>query len=191
MSPLKSGLLSLLLAVALQGCAAHPHPPLPLAANVDINRMYGGWYIIATIPNGFEKGLVAPYDVYSKRPDGDIREDFYSRRGGFDAPVQHFVVHDWVKPGTGGAQWRVQVVWPLALPFLVLYVDPQYRYVMYGEEGRDLGWIYARQPRIDEADYQALLNRFQALGYDSSRFRKFIQAPDQIGRPGYWNDKVH
>ncbi len=181
----------MLLAAALQGCAVNTRLPLTLARDVDINRMYGGWYIVATIPNAFEKGLVAPYDVYSRRPDGDIREDFYSRRGGFDAPVNHYVVHDWVRPNTGGAQWRVQVIWPLALPFLVLYVDPQYRFVMYGEEDRNLGWIYARDPKISDADYQALLARFEALGYDKSRFRKFIQTPDQIGQPGFWSDKVH
>ena len=109
--------------------------PLPLA-KVDIDRMYGGWYIIATIPNSFEKGIVAPYDVYSRRDDGDIQEDFYFLRGGFDAPKKHFVVHDWVLRGTNNASWRVQIFWPVNLPFLVLYVDPSYRYVIFGEEDR-------------------------------------------------------
>lgn len=172
----------------LAGCAG-AGPPLPLA-KVDLNRMYGGWYILATIPNGFEKGIVAPYDVYSRRPDGDIREDFYSRRGGFSAPLQHFVVHDWVKRGTDNGHWRVQVLWPINLPFLVLYVDPQYRYVLYGEDDRKLGWIYGREPKISDAEYQALLARFQAVGYDPSQFRKFVQTPDQIGQPGFWSDKI-
>jgi lipocalin len=113
---LKFGLLLLALA-ALGGCATSANPlPLP-ATPVDISKMYGGWYIAATIPNTFEKGLVAPYDVYSKRPDGDIREDFYSRPGRFDAPRKHFVVHDWVTPGAQNAHWRVQVFWPVNLPF--------------------------------------------------------------------------
>jgi lipocalin len=65
--------------------------------------MYGGWYIVATIPNSFERGMVAPYDVYSPRPDGSIREDFYVRRGSFASLGKHFVIRDFVKPGTGGA----------------------------------------------------------------------------------------
>ena len=164
--------------------------PIPLAPSVDLQRMYGGWHLIATIPNGFEKGIVEPYDVYSRRPDGDIREDFYFRRGSFAARRQHYTVHDWVRRGTGDAHWRVQVFWPVNLPFLVLYVDPDYRYVMYGEEGRDLGWIYARQSDIPDADYHALLKRFADLGYDPSRFRKFVQRPQDIGRPGYWSDAI-
>jgi apolipoprotein D and lipocalin family protein len=165
-------------------------PPLPLASQVDLNRMYGGWYIVATIPNAFERGLVAPYDVYSPRPDGDIHEDFYSQRGGFAAKRRHFTVHDWVRPGTNNAHWRVQPLWPVNLPFLVLYVDPDYRYVLYGEDSRDLGWIYARQPTLPEADYQALLARFAAAGYDTRRFKKFVQKPQDIGQPGYWSDGV-
>jgi apolipoprotein D and lipocalin family protein len=181
-----------LLGASASGCidlAAGEAPPIPLA-DVDMHRMYGGWYLIATLPNGFEKAMVGPYDVYSKRPDGDIREDFYMRRGGFRAPLKHFVVHDWVRPGTHNADWRVQVFWPVNLPFLVLYTDPAYRYVLFGEQNRKLGWIYARTPKIPDADYQALLARFQALGYDPKQFRKFVQTPDEIGQPGVWSEGV-
>jgi apolipoprotein D and lipocalin family protein len=162
---------------------------VPLA-KVDMGRIYGGWYLIATVKNGFEKGMVTPYDVYSRRPDGDIREDFYVRRGTFAAPVKHFVVHDWVRPGTNNAHWRVQILWPVNLPFLVLYVDPDYRYVLFGEDNRKLGWIYARTPTIPDADYQDLLSRFAALGYDRTSFVKFVQTPEQIGQPGVWSDGV-
>ncbi len=152
--------------------------------------MYGGWYLVATIPNRFERGLVAPYDVYSKRPDGDIREDFYTRRGGFDAPLKHYTVHDWVRPGTGNAHWRVRLLWPFDFPFLVLFVDPGYRYALFGEESRDLGWIFSREPLLSDDDYRGLLARFTALGYDASRFRRFVQTPAQIGAPGFWSDGI-
>jgi apolipoprotein D and lipocalin family protein len=76
------------------------------------------------------------------------------------------------------------------LPFLVLYTDPSYRYVLFGEENRKLGWIYARTPTIPDGDYQRLLARFQALGYDAERFRKFVQTPAEIGQPGVWSDGI-
>jgi apolipoprotein D and lipocalin family protein len=180
----------LLAALLLAGCASLSGPPIPLAQHVDMDRMYGGWHIAATIPNSFEKGMVEPYELYSKRPDGDIREDFTTRWGGFSAPQKHFVLHDWVKPGTGNAHWRVQVLWPVNLPFLILYVDPDYRYALFGEENRRIGWIFSREPQIPDADYRALLARFTALGYDSSQFRKFVQRPADIGQPGFWSDGV-
>jgi apolipoprotein D and lipocalin family protein len=185
----------IVLAVAgagLSGCAGPgggDEPPIPLAT-VDMDRMYGGWFLIATIPNGFEKGMVAPFDVYSRRQDGDIREDLFVRTGSFDAPLKHYVVHDWVRPGTNNAHWRVQLLWPLNFPFLVLYTDPAYRYVLFGEQNRKLGWVYSRTPTIPDADYQALLGHFRALGYDPSVFVKFVQTPAQIGQPGVWSDDI-
>jgi len=168
--------------------------PFSLRANpatqpqVDMNRMYGGWYMIATLPNWFEKGIVAPYDIYSKRPDGDLQEDFTFRPGSFAAEPKHFTVHDWVLPNTNNAHWRVQVFWPINLPFLVLWVDPQYRYVIFGEEDRQLGWIFSRTRDIPAADYAEILRRFDAIGYDSGKLVKFVQRPEQIGKPGYWSE---
>jgi len=185
-------LFSSLAIFSLAGCgnvSAEDFPPLALAT-VDLNQMYGGWYLIATIPNFFERGIVAPYDVYSKRPDGDIQEDFYFRNGSFDAPEKHFIVHDWVRPGTNNAHWRVQIFWPINLPFLVVYTDPTYRYVLFGEENRQLGWIYSRTRQIPDADYDDLLKRFASLGYKKEQFLKFVQTPDQIGQQGFWVEGI-
>jgi apolipoprotein D and lipocalin family protein len=180
---------ALLLAALVLPALARADPAIPLP-NVDMERMYGGWDMIATVPNSFEKGIVAPYDVYSKRSDGDIQEDFYFRPGSFSAEMKHFTVHDWVLPDTHNASWRVQIFWPINLPFLVLYVDPQYRYVIFGEEDRKLGWIYSRTQTIPEADYKYLLGRFEALGYDSAKLVKFVQTPDQLGKPGFWSEGI-
>jgi apolipoprotein D and lipocalin family protein len=62
--------------------------------------------------------------------------------------------------------------------------------VLFGEENRSLGWIYSRTPDIDDETYRALLQRFRQLGYDPERFRRVIQAPDQIGKPGFWSEDV-
>jgi apolipoprotein D and lipocalin family protein len=182
-------LLVLPLVAQLLACAGSMRP-IPLAPHVDLEAMQGGWYIVATIPNHFEKGIVAPFDVYSLRANGDIQEDFYPRRGGFDAKVRHYTVRDTIVPGSNNAHWRVHIFGPLSLPFLVLYTDPAYRYVLFGENNRSVGWVFSRTPTIDEADYQALLARFAALGYDTTRFRKVIQLPEQIGMPGFWNDGI-
>ena len=177
-------------AVALLLACAGSSRPIPLAPHVDLEAIQGGWYIVATIPNHFERGMVAPYDVYTRRANGDIQEDFYLRRGGFDAEVRHYAVRDTIVPGSNNARWRVHLFWPISVPFLVLYTDPAYRYVMFGENNRSVGWVFSRTPTIADADYQPLLDRFAALGYDATRFRKVIQVPEQIGMPGFWSDGI-
>jgi len=181
--------LALPLMAQLLGCAGSSRP-LPLAAHVDLDVIQGGWYIVATIPNHFERGMVGPFDIYTRQADGNIQEDFTMRSGGFDAPVRHFTVRDTVVPGSNNARWRVHILWPISLPFLVLYTDPAYRYVLFGEQDRSLGWVFSRTNTIGDEDYHALLDRFTALGYDSTRFRKVIQLPEQIGMPGFWNDGI-
>jgi hypothetical protein len=53
---------------------------LPLA-KVDLDRMYAGWYIVATIPNRLERGVVGSYDGFSPGEEpGWLREDFYMQR---------------------------------------------------------------------------------------------------------------
>jgi apolipoprotein D and lipocalin family protein len=184
-----AGLALAVCGVAAGSGAASARAPLPLA-HVDMSRVWGDWHILATIPNAFERGMVAPLDVYSPGGGRNIQEDFYVRRGRFDAPVRRFRVHDWVRAGTNNAHWRVQIFWPINLPFLVVYVDPQYRFMLFGEENRQLGWIYGRSAEISDADYAALLARFAAAGYDPSRFRKIIQTPAQVGQPGFWSAGV-
>jgi apolipoprotein D and lipocalin family protein len=175
--------------MALAGCSAARAAPVPLA-KVDLNQMYGGWYIVATIPNFFERGVVGGYDVFSKGTRDAIKEDFYMRHGGFDAKRRHFVGDIAVLPGTNNADWRVKPVWPLRLPFQVLYVAPDDKFALFGEQNRSLGWIYSRAQTLSDADYAALLGKFKALGYDTAHFRRFVQTPDQVGRPGFWSDGI-
>lgn len=189
-----TGGLALLIAVSLlipavAARATTNRAPVPLA-NVDLSRMYGGWYILATIPNVLERGVIDNYDHFSAGKNGGIREDFYCRRGGFDHKKHHYVVAIDVLPGTNNADWRVKPVWPLRLPFQIFYVDPDYKFVLFGEQNRKWGWIYSRDRTISDADFAALLDRFRALGYDPSKFRRFVQFPEQIGKPGFWSDGI-
>lgn len=163
--------------------------PVPLA-RVDLSQIYGGWYIVATIPNVLERGVVDSYDHFAPGEKGGIREDFYCRRGGFEQAKAHFVVAIDVQPRSNNADWRVKPFWPLSLPFQILYVDPDDRFVLFGEQDRKWGWIYSRDRLISDADFAALLGRFKALGYDTSRFRRVVQLPEQVGKPGFWSDGV-
>jgi apolipoprotein D and lipocalin family protein len=153
--------------------------------------MLGGWYIVATIPNFLERGMVEGYDVFSAGTQGQIQEDFFMRSGGFDRERKHYVVDIKILADGSNADWRVHPIWPFSLPFQIYYVDPQYQFVLFGEQNRKWGWIYSRTQTLSDADYQSLLARFSALGYDKSLFRRLVQTPEQIGKAGFWSDGIN
>jgi apolipoprotein D and lipocalin family protein len=179
-----SRLLVLLAAViVLAGCGSD-QPPLVLQPSVDLQRYSGRWYIIANIPYFAERGEVGSYFDVSF-PDGQVRDVYNGHDKSFDAPVWTFTMGGYVVPGTGNARWRESPFWPIYLSYLILYVDPDYRTALVGYPGRGYGWVLSRAPRMDEADYQALLARIAAEGYDTALFQRVPQFPNEIGKPGF------
>jgi len=177
--------------MAVPGCTSGPPNPNPRAAlplhtvPVDLPRYMGRWYVIANIPYLAERGFVASRAEWTLRPDGRIDDVFVGRKGGFDQAERRYRFLDTVEPGSGGGKWSVRLFWPVYVTQLTLYVDPDYRYTILGYPGKSLGWILARQPQISEDDYRALLARLDAMGYDTSRFRRVPQLPGQVGQPGF------
>jgi apolipoprotein D and lipocalin family protein len=183
--------VSLVLFIALGGCTNGPPNPNPRAGqplepvSVDLPRYMGRWYVIANIPYFAEHGFVASRAEWTLRADGRIDDAFIGRKGGFDAPEKQYRFVDAVVPGSGGGRWRVRVFWPIHVTQLTLYVDPDYRVTILGYPGKSLGWIFSRDPEMDDATYHALLARLDAMGYDSTRFRRVPQFPAQLGQPGF------
>ncbi|MDE1180214.1 lipocalin family protein [Paraburkholderia sp.] len=179
------------LLLTLAGCSNNPPNPNPRSNQplapiaLDLPRYMGRWYVIANIPYFAEKDFVGSRAEWRLRDDGKISDSFYGRKKTFDAPEKHYEFTDTVVPGSGNGQWSVQPFWPVHITQYTLYVDPDYRYTLLGCEGKNLGWIFAREPDISDDAYKALLARFDALGYDTTRFRRVAQRPDQLGKPGF------
>jgi apolipoprotein D and lipocalin family protein len=179
----------LLLSVA--GCSNDPPNPNPRASvplstvPVDLPRYMGRWYIIANIPYFAERDMVGSRAEWTLRQDGKIDDSYFGRKKTFDAPEKHYQFLDTPVPGTDGGEWRVQLFWPVRVTQLTLYVDPDYRYTILGYHGKNLGWIFAREPDISDDTYRALLGRLDAMGYDTSRFRRVPQRPEQLGKEGF------
>lgn len=168
----------------LVSCTSDDQPPQALAKQVDLDRYAGRWYIIANIPYFAERGNVGSFFDVSF-PDGKVLDVYWGRNKTFDAPLKSFTMNGYVVPDTGNARWRESPLWPIYLSYLILWVDPDYQYALVGYPGRGYGWILSRSAQVDEATYQSLLARFGEEGYDTSKFRRVAQTPEQIGKPGY------
>jgi apolipoprotein D and lipocalin family protein len=70
------------------------------------------------------------------------------------------------------------------LPFVwadywVLALDPAYRHAAVGTPDRDYLWILSRTPQMDPDDYEAVLGRVAAMGFDVARLERTRQAREQ------------
>ena len=164
----------------LVGCATAPKPaPLRTVPHVDLNRYLGNWYVIANIPYALENGKVASYDTYSLRADGRMNNVFTFRKGSFAAPEQSWHGVAWVVDKQSNAEWKVRFLWPFSTTYLVLELDPDYRWAVVATPGHKLLWVLARERALDETTYAGILKRIEAQGYDTNRVAKVPQPLEQ------------
>lgn len=176
-------LASVLLLLSLGGCATS-RPPLRAAEHVELDRYLGRWYVIANVPYFAERGKVATYVEYRRRSDGRI-DDLYFFRKGFEAPLRQWSGVAWLPDAADEARWKVRFLWPFTSDYVILAVAPDYRYAMVGLTSRDLLWIFAREPQLDEATYRGLLEQARAQGFDPTQVRRVPQRPEQVGQDGF------
>jgi apolipoprotein D and lipocalin family protein len=172
----------LVLAFVLTACSDGPMPRL--AEYVDLDRYAGRWYVISEIPYFAERGNVGSSFDIAFGADGTLTDVYTGYPKTFDAKPTIATLTGYVVPNTGNAKWMERPFWPLSLPYLILYVDPDYRFALVGYPGLKYGWVLARDPVMDEATYRALLARFAEQGYDIGQFERVPQRPLTVPAEG-------
>ncbi len=160
--------LTALFAMALVAGCTTPASPLPTVQSVDLGRYHGTWYEIARLPNRFQSMCVSDTQA-AYRLDGGVvsvmnqcrtSEGTFEQADGIAKVVE----------GSRGAKLRVSFFRPFYGDYWILELDPDYRWVLIGEPGRQYAWVLARQPQLEEATLQRLLARASALGFDRQAF---------------------
>ncbi len=143
--------------------------PTRTVDHVDLDRYLGRWYVIANIPYFLEMGKVASYDTYARRLDGRLDNVFTFREGSFDSPEKSWHGTAWVTNTATNAEWKVRFVWPLTSTYLILELDPEYRWAVVGTPGRGLLWILARDRKLSDTNYEHILGLIERQGYDRKK----------------------
>ena len=171
------------LPLLLSACASNPPvgaEPAPLA----VDRVLGRWHVIAHIPNFAERGHVASTVTYARGPDGTI-EVLYSAREGFDEPVETRRAVAEVEPASGNRLWKIRYFRVIPTRLQILEVAPDGSWVLLRYPERDLAWIFARAPDMDNAQYRTLERRIAELGVNTDKLRRIPQVRAQVGRLGF------
>lgn len=169
------GAATVALIAACASSAEKPDSPVPLVSDVDIPRYMGAWYVIANIPAFPEKDARDAVETYKLQADGTIDIDFRFRKQEGDGELKKLSSTGFVSKDDP-AIWGVQFVWPIKADYRIAYVNPDYSQTIVARDKRDHVWIMARTPTLTEAQYQVLLSRVAAMGYDKRKVRKVPQA---------------
>lgn len=170
---------ALVLTLLVAACAASgPRPPLETVSRVELDRYAGTWHEVALYPNRFQQACAAETSAtYTPLGDGRIGVHNRCRRAdGTEMSVEG--VAEVVDPASN-ARLKVSFL-PAWLrwtgigrgDYWVLYLSPDYRVAIVGEPSREYLWILARTPTLTEAEYEALMPKVRAAGYDPARLRR-------------------
>ena len=158
----------LLLAVLLAGCTGKPDNITPVS-NFDAARYLGKWYEIARLDHSFERGLSNVTADYSMRGDGGIKvvnRGFNGEKNAWTDAVGKAYFVDKADVG----HLKVAFFGPFYASYIVFDLDqPGYQYSMITGPDKSYLWILSRTPAMDDATKKRLVDKAQALGYDTSK----------------------
>lgn len=186
-------LITLILVCLITACAhtGKPFPPLKLSNQVDPNKFEGEWFIIANIPYFAEKNNVATRSIYAKNPDKifNIQKPLYDdiyvyKKKNFNAEEKQ--IRGEIKSlNNRHNQWKTTFYGIINFTISVLYVDPDYKFMVYGHPSRKYGWLMSATPELSKENYAFAMSIFEQNNYDVNQILKVPQFSHQLGQEGY------
>jgi apolipoprotein D and lipocalin family protein len=165
----------ILAALLLGGCVGKPAGITPVA-NFDSAKYLGKWYEIARLDHSFERGLTQVSAEYSLRPDGGLK---VVNRGykAADAKWKEAVGKAYFVEQPDLGYLKVSFFGPFYGSYIVFDLDADYRYSLVSGPDKSYLWLLSRTPTIDPATTKRLVDKAQALGFDTSKLIYVAQAP--------------
>lgn len=161
---LLAGVATALLAGCNSGKPGNITPVKPF----DAARYLGKWYEIARLDHSFERGLDQVTAQYSLRDDGGLKvlnRGYNTAKGEWkDAEGKAYFVE---QPDVG--YLKVSFFGPFYGSYVIFDLDQQYTHSMISGPDTSYLWILSRTPTMDEATKKRLVDKAQALGFDTSK----------------------
>ena len=167
--------LAILVAMSLSGGCASNQAPLPTPDYVDLEQFMGRWYVQGYTPILVDKEAHNAIEHYRLDENAKIQTTYQFRDGGFDAELKTYTPVGWVHDETTNAEWRMQFIWPFRADYIILHVDEDYSETIIAHPNRKYAWIMTRGTELADADYERLLGKLEAVGYDLSVVKRLPQ----------------
>ncbi len=143
--------------------------PLKTVGHVDLGRYLGTWYEIARFPQSFQEGCVASTATYTLRSDGLIDVLNTCRNETLDGDERNALGLARVVDVETNAKLQVTFFLFFWGDYWIIDLADDYSWAVVGHPSRDYLWILCRTPQMDEGVYSGILERLEAVGYETDR----------------------
>ena len=147
-------------------------PPVNTIAALDVPRYMGTWYEIAKFPNRFQRKCAANTRARYLAQSDDSVQVINSCLTADGETIDALGLAKQVGPSDSPKlKVRFAPAWLSWLPqvwgdYWVIDLDPQYQLAAVSDAKREYLWVLSRTPRVAQHNYDALLGRLQAQGFD-------------------------
>jgi len=170
-----TGMRCLVASLVFFSASALAAQDLPTVSQVDLARYTGRWYEIARLTNRFERDCAGDVTAtYAPLPEGRLSVLNQCRKAD-GSTISAQGVARLAQPGGSPSKLEVRFapVWLGFLPMVwgdywILALAEDYSWSLVGAPGRDYLWILSRNPRMEPAEIDRLLQRARELGFDTA-----------------------
>lgn len=166
------GILALaVVAVLIAGCASTRRGDPPATVDsVDLERYAGLWYQVARYPHVFQRRECRVSTArYTLRDDGrvEVRNDCWEDEA-YGTSRQS--VRAVARPVDDSNSWlKVRFFRLFNADYLIIELDPAYRWAVVTTPDRDTLWILAREPALPEDVFASIVDRLVERGFDREK----------------------
>jgi|TARA_B110000495_G_scaffold114878_1_gene99477 apolipoprotein D and lipocalin family protein len=138
---------------------------------VDIEKFMGDWYVIANIPTFIEKRATNAIESYQLNDKGEVETTFTFYQDSPQGKRKKYSPKGFIFNTETNAEWRMQFLWPIKMPFLIIDLDEAYSYTVIGVPNRNYVWIMSREPFMDPTLYEKIITKLKEVDYDTSKIK--------------------
>lgn len=133
---------------------------------LDIRRFMGRWYEIARYEHRFEKGMTHVSATYTLSGNGKIEVLNEGLKEG-----KHKQIKGRAKQPNPQDPGKLKVSFFLWFysDYYVLYIDPEYRYLLVGSSSDKYLWIMSREKSLAKETLDQLIDKLRMRGYDTDK----------------------
>ena len=133
---------------------------------LDIRRFMGRWYEIARYEHRFEKGMTHVSATYTLSGNGKIEVLNEGLKEG-----KHKQIKGRAKQPNPQDPGKLKVSFFLWFysDYYVLYIDPEYRYLLVGSSSDKYLWIMSREKSLVKETLDQLIDKLRMRGYDTDK----------------------